>query len=422
MFGECIVAIFYLDKTRRNMEIKRIWEKSEDYFADGALIYVHNGKGFLYSIGSVESENKTYFTLMFKDMPLFYLQGDEYFCPTCEKIVRSGYQLEQTNEFHVDAINKENTSFEEALCEIQPILGLLKDGYYCVWDTMICPTDGNGNLFWDYPNDEHAKHGSCVYYRGDSEWATCWPHYTIATQPRRKMSKERVEYYRKRPECRAIAYYMDGNLTALIDGHHKAMAAALEHREVKTLVISPCYHIYHTTESGEKKLYLAANDVTFLSDECEIKSYNYVREVLGPEQMNSVLSMMPTDIDNYKFDINTKELASYYPIVEEYASIDAFGEISESIIDAFISGECVFDKDICTFIEAVAGLRHERLFEILDFVLYQKRYEQNNIMMCALKQMVKLPRTEQIEEYLIQYLTEKEDEFPSIGKFILDYL
>ena len=147
---------------------------------------------------------------------------------------------------------------------------------------------------------------------------------------------------------------MDGNLTALIDGHHKAMAAALEHREVKTLVISPCYHIYHTTESGEKKLYLAANDVTFLSDECEIKSCNYVREVLGPEQMDSVLSMMPTDIDNYKFDINTKELASYYPIVEEYASIDAFGEISESIIDAFISGERVFDKDICTFIEALA--------------------------------------------------------------------
>lgn len=26
------------------MEIKRIWEKSEDYFADGALIYVHNGQ------------------------------------------------------------------------------------------------------------------------------------------------------------------------------------------------------------------------------------------------------------------------------------------------------------------------------------------------------------------------------------------
>ena len=128
--------------------------------------------------------------------------------------------------------------------------------------------------------------------------------------------------------------------------------------------------------------------------------------------------MMPTAIDNYKFDINTKELASYYPIVEEYASIDAFGEISESIIDAFISGERVFDKDICTFMEALAGLRHERLFEILDYVLHQKRYEQKNIMMCALKQMVKLPRTEQIEEYM----TEKEDEFPSIGEFILDNL
>lgn len=414
-----------LCRKQEKIEIKQQWKKSGDYFADGALIYVHNGKGLLYTIASVESMEKTYLTLMFQDKPLFYLQGDEYFCPTCEKIVRSGYQLEQTDAFHIEAINKENTSFEEALCEMEPLFGLLKDGYYCVWDTMLCPTDGNGNLFWDYPNDDKVKRGSCVYYRGNSEWATCRPHYTIATQPCFKMSKERVEYYRKKPECRAVAFYMDGNLTALIDGHHKAMAAALEHREVRALVISPCFYGYQVTASGEKKTYMRANDVTIFSDACEMKSTSHVSEVLGPEQINSVLSKMSKEREHFDFGdfgINTRELAGFYPTVHEYASIDACGEITETLIDDFMHGKHVFDTDICTFIEALAGLKHERLFEVLDYILYQRKYEQNRIMLCALEQIVKLPRTEKIEEYLIAYLTEKEGDFPGVGQFILDNL
>ena len=76
----------------------------------------------------------------------------------------------------------------------------------------------------------------------------------------------------------------------------------------------------------------------------------------------------------------------------------------------------------CDLAQSFGIYKNNSEFEILDYVLHQKRYEQNNIMMCALKQMVKLPRTEQIEEYLIQYMTEKEDEFPIIGEFILDNL
>lgn len=58
---------------------------------------------------------------------------------------------------------------------------------------------------------------------------------------------KRINYYRTKPDCRAIAYYMDGNITALIDGHHKAIAAAMEHKQCCALVISKCFYGYQKT-------------------------------------------------------------------------------------------------------------------------------------------------------------------------------
>ena len=70
------------------------WDKrDEDFYAPGALIRVTGGKDLLVENFSEEPGEKTYVTLMFDGKPLLQLQGYEYFCPTCEKIVRSGYQL-----------------------------------------------------------------------------------------------------------------------------------------------------------------------------------------------------------------------------------------------------------------------------------------------------------------------------------------
>lgn len=218
------------------------WEKKdENFYAPGALISVRNGKKLLSAKFSEKPGDATYYTLMFRDQPLFQFQGDEYFCPTCEKIVRSGYQLEQTDEFYNECLNSENVSFSEALEGIAPLLGLLADNYYVVLDTELYPTDGNGHLFWNVPNSEERLAGSCLFYKGDGEWGLLRPHFTIATQSKKKLCKSRVAYYRKHLNCRAVAYYMDGYMTALVDGHHKAMAAALEHKTVNALVIMPCY-------------------------------------------------------------------------------------------------------------------------------------------------------------------------------------
>ena len=151
---------------------------------------------------------------------------DEDFCPTCEKIVRSGYQLGK-GEFHIEKLNEGEVSFADAFYEIVPALGLLRDNYYVILDTELYPTDGNGHLFWHVPDSNQPMPGSCLYYRGDGEWGLLRPYFTIATQSIKNLNKCRVDYYREHAGCRVLAYYMDGYMTALIDGHHKAMAAAL---------------------------------------------------------------------------------------------------------------------------------------------------------------------------------------------------
>ena len=136
------------------------------------------------------------------------------------------------------------------------------------------------SVFWDYPNDSSVKPGSCIFYFGDGEWGSCIPHYMIATQPKKKLNVERVQYYKLNPNCRAIAYYMDGNITALLDGHHKAMAAAMEHRPCNSIVISKCTYFMRTMQNGEKYGCLEANEAIFKVDELqsEFCKYKYLSE------------------------------------------------------------------------------------------------------------------------------------------------
>ena len=102
-------------KTKTQIEIVRRWEQSEKFFAPGVLIRIKNGKGDLYTAFSDISRKETFYNLMFQNKTLFQLQGEEYFCPTCEKIVRTGYNLEQTEAFSIKKINQSGFTFDEVL-------------------------------------------------------------------------------------------------------------------------------------------------------------------------------------------------------------------------------------------------------------------------------------------------------------------
>ncbi len=69
------------------------------------------------------------------------------------------------------------------------------------------------------------------------------PAFFYPVQPPSHFNPERATFYRDKPDARALAWYLpDSYLCVLLDGHHKATAAALEGRPLKTLVLSTATH------------------------------------------------------------------------------------------------------------------------------------------------------------------------------------
>lgn len=460
------------------------WEKGGERFAPGTLVYVGNGKGMLRTEYYDDYEYKSFFTLMFGDEPLFQFQGNEYYCPTCEKIVKSGYNLEDNKEFSCDAVNVDGAAFDDVVEQMKPLLGLLEEGYYCLWDTALYPTDGNGDLFWDFPNDNRELVGSCAIYLGNCHYATETPHFTIATQPKRLYNPERAEYYRDKPGSRAIAYCMDGNITALIDGHHKAMAAAMEHRQVSAVVITHCTYGSSKKPDGSYDKYLLANMAYFYNRETGVDDKTYEETYMRwyKERRRSESYKAITGTDDTKLSLDTKSLAAIYPTAREIGGADYFDKIDDELIDSYmksvggaieqdqakmVDGKLKLYKEhrqvdyiyeLQHLIEALEALDHPRFFELVDWVLHAST-DQDTLMVAvreigrvlekdaglkstvgsgvggnadtsgvnpAVRELRSIAASgmdaDGIRDYLINYMTEIEDEYPIVGKEIFRIL
>ena len=71
-------------RKKAKVQIVDQWVKSEKYYAPGVLISVQNGRGLLKE-ELIDTKDSSHLVLSLGDQPLMQLQGNEYFCPTCEK-------------------------------------------------------------------------------------------------------------------------------------------------------------------------------------------------------------------------------------------------------------------------------------------------------------------------------------------------
>lgn len=414
------------------IEVVTSWDKGDEtYFAPGALVAGKNGKGVLRE-AMMEPAPQSMLCLMLGDKPLFQLLGGEYFCPTCEKILRSGYGLDQPEQFRMEKVNesKDKVSFSEILEELYTLLGLLSSGYYTVWDTSLYPTDGNGHLFWEVPNEMVPLPGNCEYYYGDCEYADPHPYFTVGTQPREKYNAERVEYYRGHPGARAIAYFMEGYMTALLDGHHKAFAAALEHEKVNALVIVPEYIAQFRGEDGQMHDKITCGGSFRGNKAFDCETYHLdsnLRKIPVPtisgEVVDGIAHYMEQVKLDYRFPMNTEELAGYYPSVHDVAMIDRAGVITDECLDEWLGQRKGMggytEKDVCILMRALGAMRHKRLFEMGNY--FSRHNYSGDTLYVILESMMRLPRTPELENYFIERMVELEDDYPRIKDLILSY-
>jgi hypothetical protein len=144
-------------------------------------------------------------------------------CPTCEQILQSGNNAfdTQTALRQIHGVDDEyladNPDWYEAY---YPLLGLFDPGIYFMSVNEYYPTDGEGNLFWG--SYEQPRTAAAVTFGSSPH-----PCFLIATQVSEKYSRDRhergKETFKTSP---GIAYHLDGYLSVLLDGHHRALAAA----------------------------------------------------------------------------------------------------------------------------------------------------------------------------------------------------
>lgn len=229
------------------IELKKVIDTREYLWCrSAALVRVMQGKGVLEHIYTKETDDYTILSsLQLCGRPI--MQAKYPLCPTCSALLARGCGIEDVNCAALreirDRINAPYTGLNTAVLNISPILHLLTDGYYVVADAELYPTDGGSRFFMNVPDKLTNIEASCDCYY-DHNFITGvdgFPAYIYPTQSNAALSPERAAYYMDiidSPDApRAIAYYDSGFICALLDGHHKAYAAALKGCSLSALVI-----------------------------------------------------------------------------------------------------------------------------------------------------------------------------------------
>lgn len=189
------------------------------------------------------------------------LSRDDPGCPTCESMLSTGWGLDAADcpelEAVRDTLNVGFACLDDAIPALAPLLGLLERGLYVLTDGEAYPADGGGRFFWDVPDGLTAAPATAQVQLLDDDYEYEYPNsasvFLYPSQRRFRLDEKRVEYYMERfqqdgPPPRGVALHVAEGLSILLDGHHKAAAAARLGRTLPCLTILPAVYHYETAQ------------------------------------------------------------------------------------------------------------------------------------------------------------------------------
>nr|WP_326185055.1 hypothetical protein [uncultured Oscillibacter sp.] len=189
------------------------------------------------------------------------LSRDDPGCPTCESMLSTGWGLDTADcpelETVRDTLNGGFARLDDAIPALTPLLGLLERGLYVLSDGKAYPADGGGHFFWDVPDGLTDAPATAVVQLLDDDYEYEYPDsapvFLYPSQRRSRLDEKRVEYYMERfqqagPPPRGVALHVAEGLSILLDGHHKAAAAARLGRMMPCLTILPAVYDYEPVQ------------------------------------------------------------------------------------------------------------------------------------------------------------------------------
>ena len=171
---------------------------------------------------------------------------------TSESWLCTGWGLDTAECPELDALreilNGGFAQLEDAVPSLSPLLELLPEGVYVLAESDAYPADGDRQFFWNVPDHLKVCSATALVRLTDDDYDYNYecvpPVFLYPSQRRSRLDLERVEYYKERfqqdgPLPHGIALNVAEGMSVLLDGHHKASAAALLGRTLPCLTVLP---------------------------------------------------------------------------------------------------------------------------------------------------------------------------------------
>ena len=358
------------------------------------------------------------------------------YCPTSNSLLATGYGIENANCQELMEIQKEiNADFislENSIKTMEPLLKLFETGFYLIAEAECYPTDGNGNFFWNVPNKLTDSPATGLAYLRDTDTYCVFnqPVYLYPTQTTDCYNEERVKYYidkfnnEDNNEPRAIVYNFGGFINFVIDGHHKACAAALLGKPLKCLLIIKGE--YSRNYGEDNQIYLKFLNSEIKKEDIPIKYQPFLKE--KKKNWGSIIINEGT-VNKRKWEDKYINSAKKYPSLLEYATkvddlIYENIEISDELINYCLIN---FDKD--SQIKARKIFRNLEILDVekaKDFAVQYARASlkqkiSNDLKLVIYNFLVNMKNNMEVEQIFIDYIVYNEDKDDPVLELINSY-
>ena len=409
---------------------------------DSRVVYI-NGAGKLREVRKeVKNLKNGYLSqIRLNNVPL--IQMNKEYIPTIESLLATGYGIENANCKEIleiqGKINSDFISLENSIKTMTPLLKLLDNGFYMIADAEWYPTDGNGNFFWNVPNNmvlNPATAEKCLI-DNDFTYIAGQPAYLYPTQTTDVYNPERIEYYIEKlkkmndnNEPRAIVYNFGQFINFIIDGHHKACAAALLGKPLKCILIKKAGY-FSSYEKGKwiSKLYFFSIFEKAILKNIPKKYLPFKKNEMEIEKLNEI-KLENGKVNKRKWENKYLDSVKNFPSLEKYAnivnaSINFEFKITDELIKKYVN---TFDENSQEMMKKIIYILMytESLEKFQKIVIKYAKNSLNHKIDKDLKLMIynilfQIKNNTEVEQIFIDYIVYNEDRDDPVLKLANSY-
>lgn len=409
-------------KNKINVDIIKDIDVSAYHWCSSAKLVNISGIGALENVTMMQGDDyygHRYLShIKLKGVPL--VQRDSPSCPTCASMLATGYGIDAIDCPEIrsvsDKLNIKYVNIEHSITDMIPVLGLLQSGLYVIADIEAYPTDGNGHFFWNVDDSFTENPATAGILTKDYDYVNGIPVYLYPTQNTECFNENRVEYYVKMYEenenaPRTIVYSYSEFVSIILDGHHKACAAAKLGKRVKCLAILPYAGITYKREGN-----LNVPGTVFYSG-IEI-DYNNIPKEFQKKYISrdtkiqySKVERLKTNLINRKWERCYLDSAKYYPNVNELAEMILWeknipGFSDEEIASLFVE---IDEEKMKTLRSLLLILSNNKDYRTKEIAFKCTKIDFYDLKVTAFKVLNKIKNDSEIEQFFVDYIIEDDD-------------